>query len=139
MKYFTIEELTRSNTAEAKSIDNTPTKEAKENLVALVDNVLDPLREMYGNPIIVNSGYRSPALNKAVKGASTSQHVKGEAADITGGNKEANKRLFELIREKLSFDQLINEYDYSWVHISFKSSGNRKEVLECVGGKYYRL
>lgn len=138
MKYFTIEELTRSDTAEEHGIDNTPTKEAREKLVALVDNVLDPLREMYGKPITVNSGYRSPALNKAVKGSATSQHVRCEAADITGGNKEANKRLFELIRENLPFDQLINEYDYSWVHVSYKSSGNRKEVLRCVGGKYLR-
>lgn len=139
MKYFTIEELTRSDTAEAKGIDNTPTKEAKKNLIALIENVLDPLREMYGSPITVNSGYRSQALNKAVKGASTSQHCKGEAADITGGNKEANKQLFEMIRENLPFDQLINEYDYSWVHVSYKSSVNRKEVLKCVGGEYYRL
>lgn len=138
MKYFTIQELTRSNTAEAKGIDNTPTPEEEKKLVALIENVLDPLREMYGGPITVNSGYRSPALNKAVKGSSTSQHVRCEAADITGGNKEANKRIFELIREKLPFDQLINEYDYSWVHVSYKSSGNRKEVLKCVNGKYLR-
>ena len=136
MKYFTIEELTRSDTAEVKGIDNTPTKEAREKLVALVDNVLDPLREMYGKPITVNSGYRGPVLNSCIGGAKTSQHCKGEAADITGGNKEANKRLFELIREKLPFDQLINEYDYSWVHVSYKSSGNRREVLRCVNGKY---
>ena len=139
MKYFTIEELTRSDTAKVKGIDNTPTKEAKEKLIALIENVLDPLREMYRGPITVNSGYRSLALNKAVKGASTSQHVKGEAADITVGSKEGNKKLFELIRDNLPFDQLINEYDYSWVHVSYKSSGNRKEVLKCVGGKYYRL
>lgn len=139
MKYFTIEELTKSETAEEHGIDNTPTKGAKEKLVALVDNVLDPLREMYGKPITVNSGYRGPMLNSCIGGAKTSQHCKGEAADITGGNKEANKRLFELIRENLPFDQLINEYDYSWVHVSYKSSGNRKEVLKCVGWKYYRL
>lgn len=130
MKYFTIQELTRSNTAEAKGIDNTPTPEEEKKLVALIENVLDPLREMYGGPITVNSGYRSPALNKAVKGSSTSQHVRCEAADITGGNKEANKRLFELIREKLPFDQLINESDYSWVHVSYVSpEKNRKQTL----------
>lgn len=138
MRYFTIEELTRSDTAEEHGIDNTPTKEAKEKLVALIENVLDPLREMYGGPITVNSGYRSPSLNKAVKGASTSQHVKGEAADITVGSKEGNKKLFELIRDNLPFDQIINEYDYSWVHVSYKSSGNRKEVLKCVNGRYLR-
>lgn len=139
MKYFTIEELTKSETAEEHGIDNTPTKGAREKLVALVDNVLDPLREMYGKPITVNSGYRGPVLNSCIGGEKTSQHVKGEAADITVGSKEGNKKLFDLIRDNLTFDQLINEYDYSWVHVSYKSSVNRKEVLKCVGGKYYRL
>lgn len=130
MKYFTIQELTRSDTAEEHGIDNTPTKEAKENLVALVDNVLDPLREMYGKPIIVNSGYRCPQLNAAVGGAKNSQHMRGEAADITAGSKEENKKLFELIRERLPFDQLLNESDYSWVHVSYVSpERNRKQTL----------
>ena len=130
MKYFTIEELTRSNTAEEHGIDNTPTKEAREKLVALVDNVLDPLREMYGKPIIVNSGYRCPQLNAAVGGAKNSQHMRGEAADITAGSKEENKKLFELIRERLPFDQLLNESDYSWVHVSYVSpERNRKQTL----------
>lgn len=130
MKYFTIDELTRSDTAEVKGIDNTPTKEEKEKLVALVDNVLDPLREMYGKPITVNSGYRCPQLNAAVGGAKNSQHMRGEAADITAGSKTENKKLFELIRDNLPFDQLLNESDYSWVHVSYVSpEKNRKQTL----------
>lgn len=130
MKYFTIEELTRSDKAEEHGIDNAPTKEAREKLVALVDNVLDPLREMYGKPITVNSGYRCPQLNAVVGGAKTSQHMRGEAADITAGSKTENKKLFKLIRERLTFDQLINESDYSWVHVSYVSpEKNRKQTL----------
>ena len=82
MKYFTLKELTRSTTATAKGIDNTPTPEVEKNLTLLVENVLDPLREIYGKPITVNSGYRCPELNKAVGGSKTSDHVKGFAADI---------------------------------------------------------
>lgn len=130
MKYFTIKELTRSDKAEEHGIDNTPTKEAREKLVALVDNVLDPLRDMYGKPITVNSGYRCPQLNAAVGGAKNSQHMSGEAADITAGSKEENKKLFELIRKNLSFDQLLNENDYSWVHVSYVSpEKNRGQIL----------
>lgn len=130
MKYFTMRELTRSATAEAKGIDNTPTTEAAVRLTTLVTHVLDPLREMYGRPITVNSGYRCPQLNSAVGGAKTSQHMRGEAADITAGSKEENRKLFELIRERLPFDQLINESDYSWVHISYVSpEKNRKQTL----------
>lgn len=130
MKYFTMRELTRSATAEAKGIDNTPTTEAAVRLTTLVTHVLDPLREMYGKPITVNSGYRCPQLNAAVGGAKTSQHMRGEAADITAGSKEENRKLFELIRERLPFDQLINESDYSWVHVSYVSkSKNRKQIL----------
>ena len=87
-----------------------------------MNNILDPLREAWGAPIQVTSGYRSPAVNKAVKGASTSQHVLGEAADIrTVPNTRANnKKLYELIKKlNLPVDQCINEYDYSWIHVSY--------------------
>lgn len=130
MKYFTMRELTSSATAEARGIDNTPTTEAAVRLTTLVTHVLDPLREMYGRPITVNSGYRCPQLNAAVGGAKTSQHMMGEAADITGGSREENKKLFELIRDNLPFDQLLNESDYSWVHVSYVSpEKNRKQTL----------
>lgn len=129
MKYFTLKELTKSSTAEAKKLDNTPDKTAEANLIKLVDNVLDPLREMYGKPITVTSGYRSKAVNKSVNGATSSQHALGEAADISVGSKEENKKLFNLIKDNLPFDQLINEYDYSWVHVSYREGRLRKQTL----------
>lgn len=132
MKYFTIRELTKSTTAIKKGIDNTPTREAVGNLTALVENILDPLREAWGEPLIVTSGYRCPRLNKAVGGSATSQHVKGEAADIRTlkDTPEENKRLFDLVQKlKLPYDQLINEYNYDWVHISF-SPRNRRQILK---------
>lgn len=130
MKYFTFEELSRSDTAQRRGIDNTPSSAAKSNLAALVDNVLDPLREAWGKPIYVNSGYRCPALNKAVGGVSTSQHLQGQAADITTGNKVDNARLFQLaIDLKLPFDQLINENNFSWLHVSY-SPRHRRQILK---------
>lgn len=130
MKYFTLDELAHSNVARTKRIDNTPNEQQKKALVALVDNVLDPLRDLFGKPVLVSSGFRSNDLNRAVGGAATSQHMKGEAADIYTGTKEGNKKLFELIRDNLPFDQLIDEKDFSWVHVSFKESGNRKQILK---------
>lgn len=129
MKYFTITELCKSSTATKRKIDNTPNQEIIDNLEQLVEHVLDPLREGYGKPIRVNSGYRCPALNKAVKGSKTSSHMKGLAADITVGSPTKNKQLFELAQElKLPFDQLIDESNFSWVHISY-SKKPRKQIL----------
>lgn len=130
-KYFSIAELTKSSTAIKKKINNTPTKEVENNLNQLIDNILDPLREAWGQPIIVGSGYRCEALNKAVGGAAHSQHKLGQAADIhtKSDSKEDNKKLFELIKQlKLPFDQLINEYNYNWVHVSY-SPRNRRQIL----------
>lgn len=134
MKYFSIEELCASDIAERKKIDNTPNADARLRMQRLIEQLLDPIRAAWGGPITVNSGYRSPALNKAVRGVSNSQHMKGEAADITVGSAGDNKRLFDKIVElqqagKIAFDQLIDESNYSWLHISFKSVGNRNEVL----------
>ncbi|WAX06388.1 hypothetical protein BF10P1_00016 [Bacteroides phage BF10P1] len=129
MKYFTLKELTRSATAEAKGIDNTPTPEVEKNLTLLVENVLDPLRKLSGKPITVNSGYRCPELNKAVGGSKTSDHVKGFAADITGGSKEENERLFYLIKYNFNFKQLINEKNFSWVHVSYDPSNLKNQIL----------
>lgn len=130
MKYFTIQELSHSDTAVARGIDNYPTAEAIHNLTKLVENVLDPLREKYGKPIRISSGYRSAILNRSVNGAASSQHRVGEAADITVGSKEENRKLFEIIRQELPFDQLIDEKDFSWVHVSFREGRNRKQVLK---------
>jgi hypothetical protein len=87
------------------------------------------LREWYGKPIRINSFYRSQLLNVKVGGSATSQHVKGEAIDISAGNKVENKKLFDWICANLDFDQCINEYDFQWVHISYKAKGNRKQIL----------
>lgn len=130
MKYFTVAEFVRSETADRLAIDNRLPKELLPNVQALVDNVLDPLREAYGKPVTINSGYRSPALNKAVKGSATSDHMKGCAADITGGNPKENKRLFYLIQELgLPFKQLIDEKNFAWVHVSYQEGANRKQIL----------
>lgn len=129
MKYFTIEEMTKSSTATAKHIDNTPNQTVIDNLTKLIEAVLDPLREWWGGPIKVNSGYRCEALNEAVGGSDTSQHRLGEAADITVGTKKGNKKLFEYIKDNLPFDQLINESNFSWVHVSYREGRLRKQVL----------
>lgn len=129
MKYFTLNELTRSDTATKNKIDNTPTAEAVKNLTVLVDNVLDPLREMYGKPIYISSGYRCPALNKAVGGVPGSQHKTGQAADINQRSREENARIFKLVEENLDFDQLLWENGGQWVHVSFRADGkNRRQV-----------
>lgn len=130
MIYFTLQELIKSNTAITKKLDNTPGEQAIKNLNTLVDNVLDPLRKLYGKPIIVTSGYRSPEVNRSVNGAISSQHVLGEAADITAGSKKENKKLFELIRDNFEFDQLINENNYSWIHVSYREGKLRKQMLK---------
>ena len=129
MKYFTIDELTKSNTAIRMKIDNEPNGEQLSNLMDLVDNVLDPLREAYGKAIKVTSGFRSFALNKEVNGSKTSQHLKGQAADITGGSVSENKKIFSLCKA-LQFDQLIDEYDYKWIHVSYNKNKNRKQILK---------
>ena len=129
MKYFTIKELCKSSTAEQKRIDNTPNSEVITNLEKLVNYVLDPLREAYGKSIYVNSGYRCETLNKIVGGSKTSHHRLGKAADITGKSKSENKKLFALAQElKLPFDQLIDESNYSWIHISYTDKP-RKQIL----------
>lgn len=132
MKYFSIAELCESTEAEELEIENNPTPEAIDNLTALIDKVLDPAREALGKPITVNSGYRCGSLNKAVGGSATSQHVTGQAADIELGGKtqEENKQLYDWIAENCEFDQLINEYNYSWVHVSYRKDGqNIKQFL----------
>ena len=134
MKYFTLAEMTKSATAQRKGINNGPSIQVCKSLTALIEKVLDPLREAYGKPIIVTSGYRCEKLNKAVGGAASSQHVKGEAADIRSvqDTPEENKKLFDLIvKLGLPFDQLINEYNYDWVHVSF-GARHRRQKLKAV-------
>lgn len=134
-EHISFEEATLSNTALRLGIDNTPSEEALERMKVVAETCFEPVRKWYGKPIKVNSFYRSAALNKAVGGAQdkngkpTSQHCKGEAIDISAGSKEENKRLYEWIKANLVFDQLINEYDFSWVHVSFRLGGNRNQTL----------
>lgn len=131
MKHFSIHELTTSATAVRLGINNTPDKTVTANLTALVDNVLDPLREAWGKPIIVSSGYRCPKLNKAVGGAASSQHILGQAADIhtVSDEPKENKQLYDLIRKlNLPVDQCINEYGYNWIHVSY-SPRNRRQYI----------
>lgn len=129
-QFFTIGELCRSNVAALKGLKNEPNTAVKLNLTKLIDNVLDPLRTAYRKPIYVNSGYRCEELNRLVGGAKNSQHMTGKAADITAGSKEENRKLFELVRELgLDYDQLIDEKDYSWVHVSYNEDFNRNEIL----------
>lgn len=134
MKYFTIEELCQSETAEKLRIDNTPSKEIIEHLTLLVDCLLDPLREAWGSEIIVNSGYRCSELNKAVGGSKTSSHPNGWSADIrpkNGKMKEFKEFVVEFVKDKF-FDQLILEKsgDVEWVHISlYNNSGKQRRQI----------
>ena len=130
MRYFSIGELCRSNVADLKGIPNHPNTYQKMNMEKLIRNVLDPLRFKFGKPIYVNSGFRCATLNELIGGARNSQHMDGKAADITSGNKKDNKVIFELAQSMgLDFDQLINENQFSWIHISYNEDNNRNQVL----------
>lgn len=131
MKYFSFQEFERSETAYRHGIDNTLPDKLKGNVAALVDKVLDPLREAWGKPITITSGYRCAALNKAVGGSATSHHCKGMAADLTTGNRVENRRIFQLIIDLgLPFTQLIDEKNFSWVHVSLDQSDVKRQVLK---------
>lgn len=140
--FFTIEELSESNTAKQKGINNSPPEDVKIRMQALIDNVLDPARKEYGSFIRVNSGYRSPALNTAVGGAKNSQHLTGEAADITTGSIEKDKLLFRILVQQGNFDQLIWEKPKNtlWIHVSYNASGrNRGQILSYNGKQYTNI
>ena len=132
-KNFTIQEYIKSQTALRQGIDNTPTEEHMGNATALFRNVVQKVRDQFGVTVI-NSGYRGEALNKAVGGSSTSQHCKGEAVDIECPG-TPNYDVAKWIEDNLDFDQLILEFytpgipDSGWVHVSYKSEGNRKQSL----------
>jgi len=122
-KNFSYDELIASSTAKRLGLDNTPNEQEKERLRQLAEDILQPIRDAWKSPIIVNSAFRSEAVNKAVGGVKNSQHRLGEAADITIGGKERNRKLFNFIyklinQEKIKVGQLIDEYNYSWIHVS---------------------
>lgn len=134
-EHFTYEELTRSATADRHNIDNTPTEDIEKNLVELA-HVLEKIRQRYNKPIIVTSGYRCKKLNDIVKGSKTSQHVKGQAADIRtiSDTKEDNKELFMtimgmIIQKDIEVGQLIDEYNYNWIHVSTNHLKNNNQIL----------
>ena len=148
-KNLSLAEVTRSETAKRKGISNMPTPEHIENFKKLAENVFQPIREHFGCPIHISSGYRSEALNKAIGGAgkvingkyvASSQHCRGEAIDIDmdgSASGVTNKQVFDYIKDNLNFDQLIWEFgtdaNPDWVHVSFDSSGKqRKQILKAV-------
>ena len=128
-KHISFSEAVNSPTAQRLGISNLPTEEVFSRMQLVANKCFEPLREWYGKPIKINSFYRSHELNKAVKGSKTSQHVKGEAIDLSAGSKEENKKLFEWLKANVEFDQLIWENGGVWVHVSFSSQHNRKQVL----------
>ena len=141
MEYFTISELIKSDTAIKHRIWNGASREVENNLIALVAAVLDPLRKMYGKPIHVTSGYRNEIVNKAVGGVKNSQHLKGEAADIDTGSKSQNQHLARILANSgLPFDQLIDENDYSWIHVSYTKNGScRRQILRYKNKVYKQI
>ena len=151
-KNLALAEVTRSETAKRKGISNMPTPEHLENFKKLAENVFQPIREHFGVPIHISSGYRSAALNKAIGGAGktvngvyipASQHCTGEAIDIDmDGTTVTNASIFNYIKDNLEFDQLIWEFgtdtNPDWVHVSYESTGKqRKQILRAIkkGGK----
>lgn len=131
-KNFALSEITHSNTAKRLGIENEPTEKHLQNMQHLVDDLLQPLRDAVG-PIRISSGYRNPSLNRAIGGSRSSQHCKGEALDLQFWEmgKMNNKVIYDwILKSGLEFDQMINEFDFAWIHISLKAEGNRKQVLE---------
>ena len=135
---FSLNELTKSQTAERKGIDNTPSAEHQENLKSLCTHVLQPVRDHFGQVVSVSSGYRAPELCTAIGSKITSQHAKGEAADfeIFG---VSNKELADWIHYNLNYDQLILEYwkgeddpNSGWVHCSYSENQKRRQYLKAV-------
>ena len=132
-EHFTLSEFVRSETADRKHIDTTPTTEAVDNLRALCRDVLEPARLAFGAPIYITSGYRCPALNKAVGGKPTSQHLRGEAADLQVRGVDNLRKLYRLIKDHGVFDQLLyesNKAGVRWIHVSYKQSGNRLQAID---------
>ena len=131
-EHFTLSELVRSKTADRNNIDNMPSHAVIENLRALCRNVLEPARVVFGSPIYITSGYRCSALNKAVGGKPTSQHLRGEAADLQVNGMENLRKLYNAIKEHGVFDQLLYESNGAtkWIHVSYKSSGNRRQAID---------
>lgn len=135
-KNLYLSEVTKSRTAKRLGISNEPTKEHLVNLQILAEKIFQPIRDYYGCPIYISSGYRSEALNKAIGGSKSSQHCKGQAIDIDRDaySLPSNGEIFEYIKNNLEFDQLIWEFGSNtnpdWVHVSYNTNGSqRKQIL----------
>jgi hypothetical protein len=136
-EHLSLAEVIRSETAKRRGISNMPTDAHLANFKLLAEKVFEPIRNNFGKPIHISSGYRSAALNKAIGGASSSQHCSGEAIDIDmdgSAHGITNKMVFDYIKDNLEFDQLIAEFpkkgNLSWVHVSYESNGKqRKQIL----------
>ncbi len=129
---FTLNELVYSATAEKNKIDNRPSVQVIANLKSLCENVLQPLRNALGCPIVITSGFRCAVLNKKVGGQSNSQHLMGQAADLVVPQKNL-KDVFNYIKSHLNYDQLLYEYSKTdkWIHVSFRNDGhNRKQAID---------
>lgn len=134
--YVSLAEVTKSDTARRRGISNEPTPEHLENLKTICVEVFDKVRTHFGVPLFISSGYRSEALNKAIKGSRTSDHSLGRALDLDQdfrGNGVTNMEVFEFIKDNLEFDQLIYEFGTTknpdWVHVGYRKGANRKQVL----------
>lgn len=137
-EHLELSEVIRSESAKRRGISNMPTEEHIKNLKLIAENVFEPIRANFRQPIRISSGYRSQSLNAAIGGATRSQHSTGEALDIDmDGTALSNKEIFNFIKEKLSFDQLIwefgNDHNPDWVHVSYSANGSqRKQVLKAI-------
>ena len=131
-EHLELSEVIRSESAKRNGISNMPTADHIENFKILATKVFEPIREHFGVPIRISSGYRSASLNKCVGGSATSQHCSGEAIDIDqDATTITNKQVFDYVKDNLAFDQLIDEFNYAWVHVSYKANGKQRgEVLE---------
>ncbi|MBQ0060600.1 MAG: D-Ala-D-Ala carboxypeptidase family metallohydrolase [Bacteroidaceae bacterium] len=130
-EHFKLEEFIRSSTAQQLGIDNTPSEEVILNLRNLCEKVLEPLRQWYGKPISISSGYRCPALNRAVGGVTKSQHLKGEAADIRLPSIAIGRKMLEYIVFHLPYDQVIWEHNTDglyWIHVSLKRDPRKNRL-----------
>lgn len=136
--YFTDKELYASSTATKNHIDNTPNDTAWQNLYALRENILNPAREQYGACIYINCAYRCAQLNTLVGGASNSQHLTGQAADITTSSVEGNRKLFAILVQLDNYDQLIWEGNGQWIHVSYDTAP-RHSILAQVNNGYKNI
>jgi hypothetical protein len=132
-EHLDLVEVTRSDYAKKNGINNMPNPEHTENLIELANKIFEPIRNHFNKPIHISSGYRSKELNAKIGGAKNSQHTVGQAIDIDQGDRKQNIEIFDFIKNNLNYDQLINEFNYDWVHVSYNTNGKQaKQVLDAI-------